>query len=52
MLIGYKINKTVKLEAGYINQTVQQARRINDKAVYQYNNGFLLAANFNLNIVK
>lgn len=52
LLIGYKINKTVKLEAGYINQTVQQARRINDKAVYQYNNGFLLAANFNLNIVK
>lgn len=52
LLIGYKMNKTIKLEAGYINQTLQQARRINDKAVYQYNNGFLLAANFNLDFVK
>lgn len=52
LLIGYKMNKTVKLEAGYINQTLQQGRRVNDKAVYQYNNGFLLAANFNFDFVK
>jgi len=48
ILLGYKLNKQVKLEAGYLNQTLQQARRVNDKAVFQYNNGFLLAANFNI----
>lgn len=44
LLIGYKLNQHIKFEAGYINQTLQQARRINDKAVFQYNHGFLLAA--------
>lgn len=46
IMIGYKLNKQVKLEAGYLNQALQQARRVNDKAVFQYNNGFLLSANF------
>ncbi|MGB4845883.1 MAG: DUF2490 domain-containing protein [Ferruginibacter sp.] len=52
LLIGYKLNNILKLEAGYINQTVQQPRRVNDKSVYQYNNGFLLAANFNFDLIK
>lgn len=52
ILLGYALNKTVKLEAGFINQTLQQANRINNKAVYQYNNGFLLAANINLDFSK
>lgn len=52
ILLGYKLNKQIKLEAGYINQTLQQARRVNDKAVFQYNNGFLLAANLNLDFSK
>lgn len=52
VLLGYKANKNIKLEAGYLNQYLQQARRINNKAVYQYNNGFLLSANFNIDLVK
>ena len=52
LLLGYKLNKTIKLEAGYINQTLQQAGRINSQPVYQYNNGFMLAANLNLNMIK
>lgn len=52
VLLGYKMNKLVKLEAGYLNQIVQQGRRVNNKAVFQYNNGFLLAANFNIDLTK
>lgn len=43
VLLAYKLNKNIKLEAGYINQVLQQAKRINDKTVLQYNNGFMLA---------
>jgi hypothetical protein len=42
-LIGYRLNKNIKLEAGYLNQILQQGKRVNDKAVFQYNNGFMLA---------
>ena len=35
LLLNYKINKTVKIEAG-MDQIVQQGKRINDKAVFQY----------------
>lgn len=52
ILLGYKLNKLVKLEAGYINQTLQQGKRINNKPVYQHNNGFLLAANFSFDMMK
>ncbi len=52
LLIGYKLNKTVKLEAGYINQTLQQGRRVNNNPVFQYNNGFLIAANLNLDLQR
>lgn len=43
LLVGYKINSTLKIEVGYLNQILQQAKRINDRAVFQYNNGFTLA---------
>ncbi len=43
VLLGYRLNKNIKLEAGYINQILQQGKRVNDKAVFQYNNGFMLA---------
>lgn len=52
ILLGYKLNKLVKLEGGYINQTLQQARRVNNKSVYQYNHGFLLAAIFNIDFTN
>lgn len=52
IMLGYKPNSTLKLEAGYINQTLQQGRRINNNPVFQHNNGFLLAANFNFDVSK
>ena len=51
-LLGYKANKNLKLEAGYINQFLQQGRRVNDKAVFQYNHGFIVAANFSFSLLK
>lgn len=52
LLLNYKINKTVKIEAGYLNQIVQQGKRINDKAVFQYNNGFILATHLSLSFAN
>lgn len=46
--IGYKINKALSVEVGYINQTLQQGRMVNNKTIIQRNNGIILAllANF------
>lgn len=52
ILCGYKLNDLVKIEAGYINQTLQQPRRINNRSVFQHNNGFLIAANFSFDVIK
>lgn len=52
VLLGYKLNKQIKLEAGYINQILQQGRRVNNKPVFQYNNGFLVGANFNIDLTR
>ena len=52
ILLGYKLNKTIKFEAGYLGQVLQQGKRINDKAVFQYNNGFMLAAYLSFDFIK
>lgn len=46
-LIGYKFNKLFRLEAGYINQTVQFGRLIDGQNVFQRNNGLIVNLNFN-----
>ena len=43
ILLGYKLNKNIKSEAGYLNQVLQQGKRVNNKAMFQYNNGFMFA---------
>jgi len=48
LLLGYKLNKSVSLEAGYFNQTLQQGRRINNQTIMQRNNGLVLASIFQL----
>ena len=52
VLLGYKLNKSIKLEAGYLNQILQQGKRINDKPVFQYNNGCMLSAHFSFSIIQ
>ena len=48
LLLGYKLNKNLSIEAGYFNQTIQQGRRINNSTIMQRNNGWLLSSNLNL----
>ena len=52
ILVGYKVNHNIKIEAGYLYQILQQGKRVNDKAVFQYNNGFMLASHVSFDLVK
>jgi hypothetical protein len=51
-LMGYKFNKNIKLEAGYLGQTLQQGKLVNGRPVFQYNNGFMLTTNLSFYAVK
>jgi hypothetical protein len=52
LLLGYAFNNTIKIEAGYLNQTLQLAREINGSNVFQHNNGFVINAIINARIGK
>lgn len=52
ILLGYKINPQIKIEAGYLNQILQQGKRVNDLPVFQHNTGFLLSSHFNVDWSK
>ena len=51
-LVGYKVNKNVKIEAGYLNQILQQGKKVEGKPIFQYNNGFMLATHLFFDAVK
>jgi hypothetical protein len=44
LLLGLKLNKKITIEGGYINQTLQQGRRINSNTIIQRNNGVVLTS--------
>lgn len=44
LLAGHKLNKTLTLEAGYFNQTLQQGRRVNNNSIMQRNNGVVISS--------
>jgi hypothetical protein len=48
ILLGYKFNPIFKLEAGYLNQTLQFGRQISSKNVFQNNNGIVINAFYNI----
>ncbi|MCC6414160.1 MAG: DUF2490 domain-containing protein [Saprospiraceae bacterium] len=52
ILLGYRFNKVVRIEAGYLNQILQFGRQINGQNVFQNNNGFIINANFNFDMSK
>ena len=52
VLLGYRFNKTIRIEAGYLNQTVQFGRLINRQNIFQNNNGFILNTNFNFDLTN
>ena len=52
ILLGYRFNKSVRIEGGYLNQTLQFGRQINGQDVYQNNNGLIINANFSFDLTK
>lgn len=52
VLLGYKFNNNLKIEGGYINQTLQFGRQINSQNVFQYNNGIILNLFYNFDLTK
>jgi hypothetical protein len=52
VLLGYRFNKTVRIESGYLNQTIQFGRQINGQDVFQNNNGLIVNANFTIDLTK
>jgi hypothetical protein len=42
LLLGYQWNKKYKIEAGYLNQTLQFGRQINNQSVFQFNQGIIV----------
>ena len=50
ILIGYRFNKNVRIEGGYLNQTLQLGRLVNGKNVFQNNNGIIINTNFNIDM--
>jgi hypothetical protein len=39
LLLGARFSPHIAIEAGYINQTLMQGRRVNDRTIMQHNNG-------------
>ncbi|MFV8343864.1 DUF2490 domain-containing protein [Flavobacterium sp. XS2P39] len=51
-LVGYKVNKNIKIEAGYLSQILQQGKKVNDKSVFQYNSGLMLSTHLSFDAGK
>lgn len=49
LLFGYRHHSKLRLEVGYINQTLQLGREINNQNIFQYNNGLIFNSIFQFN---
>ncbi len=52
ILLGYRFSSLVRIEAGYLNQTLQLGREVNNRNVFQRNNGIIVNVNFNIDLTK
>ena len=52
LLLGYRFNNTFRIEGGYLNQRVQLGREIEQKNVFQNNNGLIVNTLVNLDFTK
>lgn len=52
ILLGYRLNDVIKIEAGYINQLLQLGRELNNRNVFQYNSGLIININFSFNLLR
>jgi hypothetical protein len=50
LLVGYRFNKTCRIEGGYFNQVLQLPREVNGRNVFQRNSGVILNMVFNLDV--
>ena len=51
-LLGYRFNENIKIEGGYLNQTLQFGRQINGQPIFQHNNGLIINANIYMDLTK
>lgn len=49
LVAGCKINSNFRIEAGYLNQIVQLGREVDNKNVFQHNNGIVINTYININ---
>ncbi len=52
VLIGYKFSPTVRIEGGYLNQILQLGREVDNRNIFQYNNGVIINTIFNIDLMK
>ena len=52
LLLGYKFNNQVRVEGGYLNQTLQLGREVGGRNVFQNNNGILVSTILNFDLQK
>ena len=52
VLLGYKFSPNVRLEGGYLNQTLQLGREVDNRNVFQYNNGIIINTIFNFDLAS
>jgi hypothetical protein len=52
VMVGYRFNKTIRIEGGYLNQILQFGRQINGQSVFQYNNGVIVNTYVNIDAMQ
>lgn len=52
LVFGYRFNKTLRIEAGYLNQILQLGREVSGRNVFQNNNGIVVNTTFNFDLSK
>ena len=52
LVLGYRFSNSLRIEAGYLNQTLQLGREVNNRNVFQNNNGFIINTNFNFDLTS
>lgn len=52
LLLGYRINKNIRIEGGYLNQIIQFGRQLNGRNIFQNNHGIIVNANFHFDLSR
>lgn len=52
IVLGYRFNNNLRVEAGYLNQIVQFGRLLNGQNIFQNNSGLIVNANIDIDLTK